>query len=87
MAAWRLELRLGERLRIIEDNHRRELQALEQKLMKRVRAAERLCDLVLFEHRGLKKDLINQHAEKREPAKKIALEEEEGWIDVYDNKK
>ena len=55
--SWREELVLGTRLKAAEDAHRAELAALERTLMRRVLAAERLCESVLREQECLRRQL------------------------------
>jgi hypothetical protein len=54
---WREDVQQGARLQVQEDIHRREMDLMERKIMKRVEAAERLVSLVLFEQDAARRQL------------------------------
>ena len=64
---------MGTRLQTLSDIHKRDLQALERALIKRVETAERLCNLVLFEQERAKRQiraLCQEVAELREDVRR-----------------
>ena len=90
---WREEMQTAARQQAEKDAHRRELDAVERAVTRRVEAAERLLNLVLFEQEVARRQIRGLNEEVRGLREAVLFEQKSvtvagccgsnhGWVDV-----